>query len=251
MRKFGLVGFPLGHSFSKQYFTDKFSREYITDCSYENFELQNLDHLEEIVLSDRKIFGLNITIPHKTEIIKFCDITDNEAIEVGAVNVLKIGYNNGSRFIRGANTDIYGFKESLIPHLYKRNITGAIVLGTGGSSKAVDYVLNKLGISVIHVSRKPEGESISYKEVTDKILKENRLIINATPVGMFPDTGSCPGLNYNYLTPGHILFDLVYNPEITSFLKEGMKHGSLTIGGLEMLHLQAERSWEIWNDPAC
>jgi len=248
MRKFGLVGFPLGHSFSKKYFTDKFISESISDCAYENYELENLDLLDDIVLTDREIVGLNITIPHKTEIFKYCDIADDEAVEVGAVNVLKIKYTNGKRLIMGFNTDIFGFEESLVPHLTGRKINSAIMLGSGGSSKAVEYVLKKLGINIIHVSRSLKGKSISYKELTDKILTENRLIINTTPLGMFPDIETLPDLNYSSLTPGHILFDLVYNPEITSFLKEGRKQGSMIIGGLQMLHLQAERSWKIWND---
>jgi shikimate dehydrogenase len=248
MRKYGLVGFPLGHSFSKKYFTDKFFSQSISGCSYENYELENLELFDDIVLSDREIVGLNITIPHKTTILKYVNVADDEAVEVGAVNVLKIKYTNGRRIILGFNTDIFGFRESLVPHLTGRYISGAIILGSGGSSKAVEYVLKNLGIDILHVSRRRRGESISYKELTEKILMENKLIINTTPLGMFPDIGTFPDLNYDSLTPDHILFDLVYNPEITSFLKEGMKRGCIIIGGLKMLHLQAEKSWEIWND---
>lgn len=248
MRKFGLVGFPLGHSFSQKYFSDKFLSESISGCSYENFELESLDLLDYIVLSDSEIAGLNITIPYKTEILNYVDIADDEAVKVGAVNVLKIKYANGRRTIKGFNTDIFGFEESLVPLLGGRKINSAIILGTGGSSKAVAYVLKKLGIDILHVSRNPESESLSYRELTDKSLMENKLIINTTPLGMFPDTASLPDINYDTLSSGHILFDLVYNPEITSFLKEGEKRGCLIAGGLKMLHLQAERSWEIWND---
>jgi shikimate dehydrogenase len=248
MRKFGLVGYPLGHSFSKQYFADKFLDESIPDCSYENFELKTVAQLHELILSDREICGLNITIPHKTDILKYIDVADNEALEVGAVNVLKISSRNGRRVIKGFNTDIFGFEESLSAYLQGGKIKSAIVLGTGGSSKAVSYVLKKLGMGIIHVSRMPGSENISYPELTDEIISENKLIVNTTPVGMFPDNDSYPIINYKCLTDSHILFDLVYNPVITSFLKKGKERGSKTIGGLTMLHLQAEKSWEIWND---
>ena len=157
MRKFGLIGYPLGHSFSKQYFANKFINESIPDCSYENYELENLSLLKDLVSKDHELFGLNVTIPYKSEVFKYLDYSDNEAAEIGAVNVLKISDNAGRRIMKGFNTDIFGFKESLSPHLHGRDITSAIVLGTGGSSKAVSYVLKKLGINIIHVSRKRRG----------------------------------------------------------------------------------------------
>jgi shikimate dehydrogenase len=249
MRKFGLIGFPLGHSFSKQYFANKFFSEAIPDCSYENYELENLSLLRDLISKDRELNGLNVTIPYKSEVFKYLDHSDNEAAEVGAVNVLKISDKAGSRIIKGFNTDIFGFKKSLSPHLHGRDINSAIILGTGGSSKAVTYVLKKLSINIIHVSRRSGGDNISYDELTDAMLIENQLIINTTPLGMFPGVDSKPDLNYNCLTTSHILFDLVYNPALTTFLKNGKERGCKIIGGLEMLYLQAEKSWEIWNDP--
>jgi shikimate dehydrogenase len=249
MRRFGLIGYPLGHSFSKQYFTNKFLKEAIPDCSYENYELEDLSLLKDLISKNRELYGLNVTIPYKSKVLKYLDYSDHEAAEVGAVNVLKISDKAGRRKIKGFNTDIFGFKESLSPHLYGRVINCAIILGTGGSSKAVAHVLKKLGIRIIHVSRRPEGDSISYNELTDAMLIENPLIINTTPLGMFPGIDDKPDLNYNCLTTSHILFDLVYNPAITTFLKNGKERGCKIIGGLEMLHLQAEKSWEIWNDP--
>jgi shikimate dehydrogenase len=249
MRKFGLIGFPLGHSFSKQYFTNKFINESIPDCSYENYELERLDIIKDLILNDFEICGLNITIPYKSEVIKYLDDADNEAVEIGAVNVLKISYKDGIPFLKGFNTDIFGFRESLTPHLSGTGIKRAIILGTGGSSKAISYVLKKLGIEIIQVSRGSGAGAISYNELTDKILIENQLIVNTTPLGMFPNIDNKPDLNYNCLNENHILFDLIYNPALTAFLKMGKERGCKLIEGLEMLHLQAEKSWDIWNNP--
>jgi shikimate dehydrogenase len=249
MRKFGLIGFPLGHSFSKQYFTNKFINESIHDCSYDNYELKNLHAIKDLILNDPEICGLNITIPYKSEIIKYLDDADNESVEIGAVNVIKISYKNESPFLKGFNTDIFGFKESLTPYLHGDGIKRAVILGTGGSAKAIDYVLKKLGIEIVHVSRISGEGAISYNELTDKMLIENQLIVNTTPLGMFPNINDKPDLNYNCLNENHILFDLIYNPALTSFLKMGKERGCKLIGGLEMLYLQAEKSWEIWNNP--
>ena len=249
MRKFGLVGFPLGHSFSKQYFSDKFINESISDCSYENYELEKLDSFNEMILNDPEICGLNITIPYKSEVIRYLDNVDNEASEIGAVNVIKISYKREKPILKGFNSDIFGFRESLLQHLSGGKLRNAIILGTGGSSKAIVYVLNKLDVSIIQISRNSGNGFISYKELTDKMLKENELIINTTPLGMFPNIKDKPDLNYDCLNRNHVLFDLVYNPSLTAFLKEGKERGCTLIGGLEMLHLQAEKSWEIWNSP--
>ncbi len=248
MRKYGLIGFPLTHSFSKQYFTCKFKIESISGCSYENYEIDNLSLLKDRILTDLEICGLNVTIPYKSEVINYLDHTDNEAVEIGAVNVLKISDKNGRRFISGFNTDSFGFKESLSPYLHGRKIKSAIILGTGGSSKAVAWVLKKLDIGIVQVSRRSGGGSISYDKLTDQLLIENQLIINTTPLGMFPLIDTKPELNYDCLTAEHILYDLVYNPELTAFLKKGREQGCKTIGGLNMLYLQAEKSWKIWND---
>jgi shikimate dehydrogenase len=249
MRKFGLIGFPLAHSFSKQYFINKFINESITDCSYENYELENLNIIRDLILNDPEICGLNITIPYKSDVIKYLDNADNEAVEIEAVNVLKVSRRDGIPFLKGFNTDIFGFRESLASHLSGTGIKRAIIMGTGGSSKAIVHVLNKLGIKITQVSRRSGAGAISYNELTDKILIENQLIVNATPLGMFPNIDDKPDLNYNCLNENHILFDLIYNPALTSFLKMGKERGCKLIGGLEMLHLQAEKSWEIWNNP--
>jgi shikimate dehydrogenase len=248
MRKFGLIGYPLGHSFSKQYFTNKFLVESIPDCIYENYELKNPDLIKGLIIDDPEICGLNVTIPYKTEILKYLDIVDIEAVEVGAVNVLKVLNSGGRRIMKGFNTDLFGFRESLIPYLDGKKINSALVLGTGGSSKAVAYILKKLGIGIVYVSRKSGEGIISYSDLTREIIIDNKLIVNTTPLGMFPAIYAKPDLNYTCLSKDHILFDLIYNPSLTAFLTEGKERGCKIIGGLNMLHLQAEKSWEIWND---
>jgi shikimate dehydrogenase len=249
MRKFGLIGFPLGHSFSRAYFTDKFNRESLSDCIYENYEFESLNLLKNLLSTDQEICGLNVTIPYKSDVIELLDWTDNEAIGIGAVNVIKVSFKNNRRIVKGFNTDIYGFRNSLVPNLNGKNIKSAIVLGTGGSSKAVTFVLKELDINIIYVSRNQGNKTLSYGDLTDEIISDNKLIINATPLGMFPDIHTKPDLNYKCLTSAHILYDLVYNPAMTEFLKKGEEQGCKIIGGLNMLHLQAEKSWEIWNDP--
>jgi shikimate dehydrogenase len=249
MRKFGLIGFPLGHSFSKLYFINKFISESIHDCSYDNYELEELKSLEDLILKNHEISGLNVTIPYKSEVLQYLDSADDEAIAVGAVNVLKITRNGGKPMVKGFNTDTFGFKKALVPHIDFQKVNKAIVLGTGGSAKAVSYVLKKLNIEITQVSRNPGGENcISYNDLTDEMLIENKLIVNTTPLGMFPHINAKPRLNYSCLTTNHILFDLVYNPSLTTFLQKGQEQGSKTIGGVQMLHFQAEKSWEIWND---
>jgi shikimate dehydrogenase len=249
MRKFGLIGFPLGHSFSKLFFTEKFNRESLIDCSYENYEFESLILLKNLLLNDQEICGLNVTIPYKSDVIELLDWVDTEAIGIGAVNVIKISYKNNRRIIKGFNTDIYGFRHSLVPHLDGKKIESAIILGKGGSSKAVAFVLKELDINIIYVSRNREDKTLSYGDLTDEIISDNKLIINTTPLGMFPDIHTKPDLNYKCLTSGHILYDLVYNPAMTEFLKKGEEQGCKIFGGLNMLHLQAEKSWEIWNAP--
>lgn len=247
MRKYGLIGYPLGHSFSRQYFGDKFARESITDSSYENYPLRSIGLLKDLIMGDLEICGLNVTIPFKSEVIRYLDYLDKEAAEVGAVNVIKISHKDNIKILKGFNTDIYGFRESIIP-LINKETTNALLLGTGGSSKAVAYVLGNLGMKITNVSRNSGPGCITYEEVTDKVLAENRLIINSTPLGMFPDLTGLPALNYHLLTDKHILYDLVYNPEMTSFLRAGKERGCKICGGLGMLHLQAEKAWDIWND---
>lgn len=248
MRKFGLIGYPLGHSFSKKYFSEKFIREKISDCQYEIYPLTSIDLLTELISDTPDLCGLNVTIPYKTAVIRYLDSIDEQARSVGAVNVLKLKRSGDKVFVKGFNSDIDGFRESLAPYLTK-SVKNALVLGAGGAAKAVCYVLGESGIKITSVDIVEAEGVINYSEITNKILETNQLIVNTTPLGMFPNISGKPEINYNCLTKSHILYDLVYNPEMTSFLKEGEERGCTVISGLKMLHLQAERSWEIWNDP--
>ena len=247
MRKFGLIGYPLSHSFSKKYFTEKFLSEHIKNCSYENYPLENLDNFMELVSSDEDLCGLNITIPFKSEIIRFLDLINPEAEEIGAVNVVKISRPDGQIKLHGYNSDVTGIEDTLLPFI-SADVKNALVLGTGGSSRAVCYVLKKFGLKVSLVSRDKKPDVLRYSDVDSEILERNQLIINTTPLGMFPNTETMPEINYKMLNTNHILFDLVYNPELTSFLKMGVEQGCSVISGIRMLHSQAEKSWEIWNN---
>jgi shikimate dehydrogenase len=249
MRKFGLVGNPLGHSFSKTYFANKFRNDVLSDCRYDNFEMYDIISLKDLIDSDSEIVGLNITIPYKSEVLSILDSVDELALEIGAVNVIKITDRGGKRLLKGFNTDIYGFEQSLTPHLVGRKIDNALIIGTGGSSKAVAFVLGRLGIRITSLSRSSKEGSVTYRELSDETLRNSRLIINTTPVGMFPLINRKPELNYSCIGPDHILYDLIYNPLRTSFLQKGEEQGCTVINGLEMLHIQAEKSWEIWNNP--
>lgn len=247
MRKFGLIGYPLGHSFSKKYFTDKFHNEHIIDCLYENYPLTDISQVEDLLLNEPELTGLNVTIPYKTDIIKYLSHVSPEADEIGAVNVVKIKKAGEKRELYGFNSDITGIRDSLNPYLNK-DLKYALVLGTGGSSKAVCFVLRKFGLKVIPVSRNRNAGTITYSEIDSDLLSESGLIINTTPLGMYPNIDTFPDIDYRLLGKKHILFDLVYNPEITTFLRRGSEQGCSVISGLKMLQSQAERSWEIWND---
>jgi shikimate dehydrogenase len=249
MRKFGLIGYPLGHSFSKSYFTEKFHNEDIRDCYYENFPLKSIDKLPDLIGKEPYLEGLNVTIPYKSDVIKFLGSLSGEAREIGAVNVIKIRRNNGKIFLAGFNSDVTGIMDSLKPFI-NEDMRTALVLGTGGSSRAVCYVLDKLGISVTSVSRTRKPGIIAYSDISAEILMSTPLIVNTTPLGMFPDIESKPDLDYNLLDGRHILFDLVYNPLETTFLKLGAMQGCSTISGIKMLHSQAEKAWKIWNNEA-
>jgi shikimate dehydrogenase len=247
MRRFGLIGFPLGHSFSKKYFSEKFSREKIEDCLYENYPIASVDELPRLVSSEG-VLGLNVTIPYKSQVLKFLSYIDPEASEIGAVNVIKIKRDEGQTRMLGFNSDITGIFDTLQPYSEIIPRT-SLVLGSGGSSKAVCHVLGKLGFSFKVVSRQAVQGCISYKDLTHDLLQKTSIIVNTTPLGMFPDISSKPPVNYDLLNKRHVLFDLVYNPEITSFLREGKERGCTILTGLTMLYSQAERSWQIWNDP--
>ena len=241
MRTYGLIGFPLTHSFSSKYFAEKFSREGITDCIYKNFPLENINEFP-VLSKAETLSGLNVTIPYKESVIEYLDELDQTVRAIGAVNCIK--FTNGRAV--GYNTDAYGFSESLKSFIGETKLK-ALILGTGGSSKAVAYSLDSIGIPYQSVSRTKNSDNLTYPELTENIISSHKLIINTTPVGMFPNTIDAPTIPYQYLTSGHFLFDLIYNPEETLFLKQGSNYGAHTRNGLEMLQLQAEKSWTIWN----
>jgi shikimate dehydrogenase len=249
MRKFGLIGYPLTHSLSKKYFTEKFLRENITDCSYENYPIDSINSFPDIIKNDPEICGLNVTIPYKTEILGYIDYKAACINEIGAVNVLKIKREGSSIKVYGFNSDIDGIRDSVLPFL-AAGLKNALILGTGGASKAVSYTLRSLGLNVTMVSRTSKPGVISYRDLADEFIKDTDIIVNTTPLGMFPDIDKKPDIRYDLLNEKHILFDLVYNPEMTGFLKMGEERGCRVITGLKMLYSQAERSWEIWNSPA-
>lgn len=242
-RQFGLIGYPLGHSFSQGYFTKKFEALNLSDHSYDLFEISSINEFSELV-ETKKLAGLNVTIPYKQDIIPFLDSLDTSAEKVGAVNVIK--FDSGK--LVGHNTDYPAFKKSLQSFLGKASYK-ALVLGTGGASKAVLASLEDLGIDYQQVSRIATANAYSYEQLilSQDILEEYKLIINTTPLGMSPNVESCPNISYDQLTVSHFLFDLVYNPELTLFLKKGQQAGSQIKNGLEMLHFQADLAWDIWN----
>jgi shikimate dehydrogenase len=239
MRTFGLIGYPLSHSFSKLFFTEKFEKESIHDTNYELFPLPEINELEEL-LRDEQLAGLNVTIPYKVAVLPFVDELDSAAAEIGAVNCLKIERLDGQRLVKGFNTDAYGFEASLKPLLQKHH-QKALILGDGGAASAVKYVLNKLGISFLSVLRSSKRGAIEYGQVDEMLLNSHTLIINTTPLGTFPKVEECPNIPYEYLTAKHLAYDLVYNPEETLFLQLVREKGGTTKNGLEMLQLQAER----------
>ncbi len=246
MRKFGLIGYPLSHSFSKKFFTEKFRDEQIGGCEYELYPIANIEDFSNLIIDEPALDGVNVTIPYKVQVLPFLNEMDEAAIEIGAVNCISIKMRRGERWLKGYNTDAYGFEASLKPLLSSAH-TKALVFGDGGAAKAIKYVLNKLNIAFLVVTRKPSETSIVYEAVDQSILQEYKILINTTPLGMSPDLDTFPDIPYDTITPDHIAYDLVYNPEETLFLKQVKSKGGKTKNGLEMLHLQALRSWEIWN----
>jgi shikimate dehydrogenase len=244
MQLFGLIGHPLGHSFSKKYFTEKFAREGI-DAAYELFDMDNISLLPE-VLKDERLVGLNVTIPYKEQVIPYLDALDERAAEVGAVNVIRIVRDGDHVLLTGSNSDVVGFRESICP-LLKPHHKKALILGTGGASKAVAYGLKELGIASKLVSRTQHKEAFTYGQLDKAILETYTVIVNASPVGTFPHTDEAPAIPYEFLTADHLLFDLVYNPPITRFLALGQEQGAAIKNGLEMLEGQAIEAWRIWN----
>jgi shikimate dehydrogenase len=245
MRKFGLIGYPLGHSFSGKYFSEKFRLESISGCSYSNYEIGSITALTDI-LRDPELRGLNVTIPYKESVIHFLHKKDPVVQEIGACNCIRIDQGQ----LTGFNTDVKGFEESVSEKLTAMD-KRALILGTGGSSKAVAWVLKKKGIAFLFVSRKKTGAAnqISYEYLNHEILGTHSLIINTTPLGMFPETDVCPPIPYEYISPSHYLYDLVYNPAKTLFLEKGEASGARIKSGGDMLAIQAEASWAIWNAP--
>jgi len=245
MQKYGLIGYPLKHSFSINYFNEKFKSEGI-DAEYVNFEIPSIKDLPEVIEKNPNLNGLNVTIPYKELILPFLDDIDPDAKAIGAVNVVKIIRQKGKAKLKGYNSDIIGFTQSIEPLLNEHH-KKALILGTGGASKAIFRGLKNLGIECLFVSRTPDKGMITYEEITPKIITEYTIIVNCTPVGMYPKVDFCPNIPYEELTTKHLLYDLLYNPDVTLFMKKGEQQGCTTKNGLEMLLLQAFAGWEIWN----
>lgn len=242
--KFGLVGKNISHSFSKEYFTQKFEKLKLKNYQYINFDIPEIFEFPFLLYQRKNEFrGLNVTIPYKQSIIKYLDELSSEARKIGAVNTILI---NSEEKTIGYNTDYYGFKKSIQP-LLKASHTKALILGTGGASKAIIYALKKLNIKVTSVSRTPKNEQLGYEDINANILKSHTIIVNTTPLGTFPNTKNAPNIPYQYITKNHLCYDLIYNPNLTKFLKKSKENGATIKNGLEMLELQAEKSWEIWN----
>lgn len=244
---YGLIGFPIGHSFSAQYFTDKFELEKI-NAQYLNFPMEDISKINEVLAKNNNIAGFNVTIPHKQNVLPYLNDIDIEAKEIGAINVIKATRIKNGYSLKGYNSDAIGFEKSLLKEL-KPNHKKALIFGTGGASKAIVYTLKKLGISYKFVSRNPHPDQFSYNDITPEIIHEYTLLINCTPLGMSPKTDLCPDIPYKHISTDHYLYDLIYNPETTLFLEKGLERGATIKNGLEMLHLQAEASWKIWNQP--
>lgn len=241
MDKYGIIGYPLGHSFSRTFFSDKFQREHI-DAEYVNFEVPSADALADIVRLNPNLRGLNVTLPHKEAVIPLLDELSDEAREIGAVNVIRV--RDGR--LKGFNSDIIGFMDSIRPLLQPWH-KHALVLGTGGASRAIRVGLERLGLSWTYVSRTPAQGRLTYADLTPQVMQDYQVVVNCSPVGMYPRVDACPDIPYHLLTSQHLLYDLVYNPLETLFLKRGAEQGATVKNGLEMLHRQAVASWEFWN----
>ncbi|WP_316806180.1 shikimate dehydrogenase [Pedobacter agri] len=246
MKTYGLIGFPLSHSFSKKYFTEKFQNEGITDRQYELFPIENIKSLADLLTENQSLCGLNVTIPHKVGVLPFLNEIEEAAEKIGAVNCICIKRFEGETYLKGFNTDAYGFEESMKP-LLTANHRKALVFGDGGAAKAVKYVLQKLGIEYQVVVRKATDGAILYSQITPELLASHKLLINTTPLGMSPHTETFPEIDYTQLGSDHLAYDLVYNPLETAFLAKAAERGAQIKNGLEMLYKQAEKAWAIWN----
>ena len=245
MKTFGLLGKNISYSFSSGYFSEKFKDLNLENHSYVNFDIDAIEKFPEMLKENsNKINGMNVTIPYKQDVLKYLDEIDAEASVIGAVNTIKFFENGRSK---GFNTDVHGFEKSLIPLLESHHIK-ALIFGTGGASKAVAFALEKLNINFLFVSRIPNANNqISYSDLSEEVIKEHTVLINCTPLGTFPEVDLCPNIPYQFLTSNHLLYDLIYNPSVTAFLQKGKDKGAEIKNGLEMLQLQAEKSWQIWN----
>jgi len=265
MKQYGLLGFPLSHSFSRGYFTEKFKREDL-EAVYENFAIPDISQFPSLILENPLLVGLNVTIPYKQSVMEYLDALDPEAEEIGAVNTIRIERRGKEKpRLVGYNSDLIGFRESIRPYVESmRNLSQirisdkiipsrssalkALVLGTGGASRAIAFGLKQLGVETLFVSRTLEPGRIIYENLDQSYYDEYHIIVNATPMGMYPNVNTCPPVDYKFIGPNHLLFDAVYNPEKTLFLQKGESQGATIKNGLEMLHLQAEAAWKIWND---
>ena len=244
MDKYGLIGYPLQHSFSLSYFNEKFQNEYI-NAKYINFEIPTIDALPEILASNPELKGLNVTIPYKEKVISFLDTVSPEARAIGAVNVIRVEHKGNDIVLKGYNSDLIGFTQSIQPMLrpYHKK---ALILGTGGASKAINYGLKSLGLDTVLVSRFERPGTIQYEKITPEVIEEYNVIVNCTPCGMYPHFEECPNLPYEAMSNKTLLYDLIYNPDQTLFMKKGLRMGATVKNGLEMLLLQAFASWEFW-----
>lgn len=247
MEKYGLIGYPLGHSFSISYFNQMFQDEGI-DAMYENFEIPTIDALPEVLDSNPNLRGLNVTIPYKEKVLPFLDSVSPEARAIGAVNVIRVTHEGNNVKLKGYNSDVIGFTKSIESMLDKKWHKKALILGTGGASKAIDYGLRNLGLETVFVSRYERPGTIQYSTITPEVIQEYNVVVNCTPMGMYPKTEVCPLLPYEAMDQHTILYDLIYNPDETKFMKLGKKYGAQTKNGLEMLLLQAFASWEFWHE---
>ena len=247
MDKYGLIGYPLGHSFSISYFNQRFQDEGI-NAVYENFEIPTIEALDEVLNLNPELKGLNVTIPYKEKVIPYLDSISPEARAIGAVNVIKVTHSGKDVKLKGYNSDVIGFTKSIEPMLDKKWHKKALILGTGGASKAINYGLKHLGLETVFVSRYERPDTIQYQNITPEVIKEYNVIVNCTPVGMYPKTEECPLLPYEAMDSHTILYDLIYNPDQTLFMRNGAKYGAEVKNGLEMLLLQAFASWEFWHE---
>ena len=245
MDKYGLIGYPLGHSFSIGYFNEKFQNENI-DAVYENFEIASIEDLEEVLATNPPLRGLNVTIPYKEKVMSYLDHITPEARAIGAVNVIQVQHKGSKVILKGFNSDVIGFTRSIEPML-ERFHKKALVLGTGGAAKAIHFALTALGLEVVYVSRYERPGTIQYETITPDVVREYNVIVNCTPLGMFPNVSECPPLPYEAMDSHNLLYDLIYNPDETLFMQKGAAQGATVKNGLEMLLLQAFASWEFWN----